>query len=78
MSTTSTRLTYDEFLKLPEQEGTHYELDEGELVIEPSPTFLHNRIRDRIAGRLSQFVKAHRFGEVIAEMDFRPRHSPRS
>jgi Uma2 family endonuclease len=71
MSTTSTRLTFDEFLKLPEREGTHYELDEGELVMEPSPTFLHNRIRDRIANRLSQFVKAHRLGEVIVEMDFR-------
>src|SRR5215472_16579458 len=70
MSTT-TRLTFDEFQKLPEQEGTRYELDEGELVIEPSPTFLHNRIRDRIAIRLSEFVKTHRIGEVIVEMDFR-------
>lgn len=51
MSPISTRLTYDEFLNLPEQEGTHYELDEGELVTEPSPTFLHNRIRDRIASK---------------------------
>jgi len=71
MSTTSTRLTFDEFLRLPEQEGTHYELDEGELVMEPSPTFLHNRIRDRIASRLREFVKTHRIGEVIVEMDFR-------
>jgi len=70
MSTT-TRLTFDEFLKLPEQEGTHYELDEGELVMEPSPTFLHNRIRDRIARRLFEFVEAQRLGEVIVEMDFR-------
>src|SRR5215469_16221962 len=68
---TTTRLTFDEFLKLPEQEGTHYELDEGELVMEPSPTFLHNRIRDRIASSLREFVKAHRIGEVIVDMDFR-------
>jgi Uma2 family endonuclease len=71
MSTTSTRLTFDEFQKLPEQEGTHYELDEGKLVMEPSPTFLHNRIRDRIARLLSEFVEAHLIGEVIVEMDFR-------
>ncbi len=71
MSSTTTRLTFDEFQKLPEQEGTRYELDEGELVMEPSPTFLHNRIRDRIASRLSEFVKVHRIGEVIVEMDFR-------
>ena len=39
--------------------------------MEPSPTFLHNRIRDRVAMRLSEFVKVHRLGEVIVEMDFR-------
>ena len=71
MSTTSARLTFDEFLKLPEQEGTHYELDEGELVLEHPPTFLHNRIRGRIARKLSEFVEAQRLGEVIVEMDFR-------
>jgi Uma2 family endonuclease len=68
---TITRLTFQEFEKLREQEGTRYELDEGELLMEPSPTFLHNRIRDRVASRLSAFVKAHRLGEVIVEMDFR-------
>lgn len=70
MSTT-TKFTFEEFQNLPEQEGARYELDEGELVMEPSPTFLHNRIRDRIATRLSEFVKSHRLGEVIVEMDFR-------
>lgn len=70
MSTT-TRLTFEEFEKLPEQEGTRYELDEGELLMEPSPTFLHNRIRDRIARRLTEFVEAHAFGEITVEMDFR-------
>src|SRR5262249_24025170 len=44
---------------------------EGELLMEPSPTFLHNRIRDRIARRLSDFVEAQRLGEVTVEMDFR-------
>jgi Uma2 family endonuclease len=71
MSSTTTKFTFEEFQNLPEQEGAHYELDEGELVMEPSPTFLHNRIRDRIAARLSEFVKAYRLGEVIVEMDFR-------
>ncbi len=71
MGSTTTKLTFEEFENLPEREGTLYELDEGELVMEPSPTFLHNRIRDRIAARLSEFVKAHRLGEVIVEMDFR-------
>ena len=68
---TTTRLTFDEFQKLPEQDGIHYELDEGMLVMEPSPTFRHNRIRDQIARRLTEFVKAHRLGEVTVETDFR-------
>ena len=68
---TTTRLTFEEFQRLPEQEGKTYELDEGELLMEPSPTFLHNRIRDRIARRLSDFVEKHRLGEVTVETDFR-------
>ena len=68
---TSTRLTFDEFARLPEAEGIAYELDEGELLMEPSPTFLHNRIRDRLARYLAEFVAAHRLGEITVEMDFR-------
>ena len=68
---TTTRLTFDEFANLPEQEGVRYELDEGTLVMEPSPTFRYNRIRDQIARRLTEFVKAHRLGEVTVETDFR-------
>lgn len=70
MSTT-TRLTFEEFEKLPEQEGVHYELDEGELLMEPSPTFFHNAVRARIAHRLREFVDAQQLGYVIEEMDFR-------
>ena len=68
---TSTRLTFDEFARLPEKEGTAYELDEGELRMEPSPIFLHNRIRDRVARHLAEFVAAHRLGEITVGMDFR-------
>ena len=70
MSTT-TRLTFEDFERLPEQEGILYELDEGELLMEPSPSFLHNRIRDRIARHLAKFVAEHRLGEITVEMDFR-------
>ncbi len=67
----TTRLTFEEFQNLPEREGTRYELDEGELLMEPSPTFFHNRVRDRIARRLSDFVESHNLGEVTVELDFR-------
>jgi Uma2 family endonuclease len=67
----TTKLTFDEFQKLPEREGIRYELDEGEVLVEPSPTFFHNRVRDKIARRLSEFVESHHLGDVIVEMDFR-------
>src|SRR5215469_3017852 len=70
MSTT-TRLTFAEFEMLPEKEGVHYELDEGTLLMEPSPALRHNLIRQRIAEHLTRFVRSHRLGIVVEEMDFR-------
>ncbi len=67
----TTKLTYEEFLTLPEEPGKRFELDRGELIVEPSPTFRHNRIRDRIARHLGDFVLAHRLGAVTIENDFR-------
>src|SRR5262249_15103688 len=66
----TTKLTLDDWLRLPEREGTIYELDEGELLMEPSPTLSHNRIRDRIARCLTGFVEDHQLGEVTIETDF--------
>jgi Uma2 family endonuclease len=67
----TTKLTFDEFQKLPEREGTIYELDEGELLMEPSPAVRHNLIRQRIAFKLMQFVESKHLGIVLEEMDFR-------
>jgi Uma2 family endonuclease len=64
-------LTFEEFERLPEEEGIRYELDEGVLLMEPSPVFRHNLIRQEIFIRLNEFVKSHRLGSVIVEMDFR-------
>ena len=68
---TTTRLTFEEFQRLPEPEGAIYELDEGELLVEPSPALRHNLIRQRIAMQLIQFVESKRLGVVVEEMDFR-------
>ena len=67
----TTRLTFEEFQKLPEREGTIYELDEGELLMEPSPALRHNLIRQRIALKLTQFLELKNLGIVVEEMDFR-------
>jgi Uma2 family endonuclease len=68
---TITRLTLAEYEKLPEREGTRYELDEGTLLMEPSPALRHNLIRQRIAEQLTGFVRSHHLGLVVEEMDFR-------
>ena len=68
---TITRLTFAQYEKLPEKEGTRYELDEGTLLREPSPALRHNLIRQRIAEQLTRFVRSHQLGVVVEEMDFR-------
>lgn len=68
---TTTRITFEEFQELPEREGAIYELDEGELLMEPSPALRHNLIRQRIAFKISEFAVFRRLGVVAEEMDFR-------
>ena len=67
----TTRLTFEEYERLPEKDATRYELDEGTLLMEPSPALRHNLIRQRIAAQLTQFVRSHQLGVVVEEMDFR-------
>ena len=67
----TTRLTFAEYEKLPQKEGTRYELDEGTLLMETLPALRHNLIRQRIAEQLTQFVRSHHLGVVVEEMDFR-------
>lgn len=71
MGTTTTKLSFEEYQQLPDTEGSGYELDEGTLVMLPSPSWWHNRIRDRIARRLEDFVGARKLGHVTVETEFR-------
>ena len=71
---TTTRLTFHEYQQLPEHEGTIYELDEGELLMEPSPALRHNLMRQRITMELMQFVEARGLGVVVEDIDFHLAH----
>ncbi|HEX5434269.1 MAG TPA: Uma2 family endonuclease [Candidatus Angelobacter sp.] len=71
MGTTTTKLSFEQFQHLPEREGAIYELDEGNLLMEPSPAARHNLIRQRIAMRLMEFIDPKKLGIVLEEMDFR-------
>jgi Uma2 family endonuclease len=70
---TTTKLTFEEYTRLQEtaEEHLRYELDEGELVLTPSPTPYHNIVRYRLRRALTDFVEAKEMGLVIDETDFR-------
>jgi Uma2 family endonuclease len=69
---TKTWISAEEYEALPEAEnGVEYELSEGELIVVPSPTLFHNRIRDEILVRFRVFLRQHpHLGEVTSETDF--------
>ncbi len=64
-----TLMTCEDYAALQEPEGMRYELSEGELVVTPSASFLHNDVRDNLSARLRTFVESHKLGEVTSETD---------
>jgi Uma2 family endonuclease len=58
------RLTYEEFLELPEIKG-RYEVVDGELIIAPSPTPKHQFNSRNLFLLLHHFVASHQLGEVL-------------
>jgi Uma2 family endonuclease len=66
---TKTLLTVEDYAALDEPEGVRYELSEGELIVTPSSSYLHNDVRDDFNARLKAFVKSHRLGGVTSETD---------
>jgi len=62
-------LSTKEYAALEEPEGVRYELSEGELIVTPSRSYLHNEIRDELNARLRAFVKSQGLGGVTSETD---------
>jgi len=69
---TTTKLSLEEFQKLQDtaEETVRYELDEGELIVTPSPTSRHNIVRYRLRRALTDFVQLNNLGLVLDETDF--------
>ena len=59
-TTTRVRFTYEDYLNAPEDK--RYELLDGELIMVPSPTFLHQNTVMELAYRVIGFVKRHDLG----------------
>lgn len=62
---TATRMTYEEFMALPGEEGKHYELIEGELVVNPAPLVKHQRIVRKLLTALDRYFEERGGGEVL-------------
>lgn len=66
MDATATRLTFEEFLSLPEPEdGSKLEYWDGEVIVVPSPGYDHGKIARRLGARLGDFADAHGIGDVL-------------
>lgn len=66
-----TLFTLDQFEQLPPQEGKLLELNEGELYFMSPGRPRHNRVRDRLARRLTEVVEKAGLGEIFVETEFR-------
>lgn len=64
---TTTKLTLDEFLALPETEPAS-ELIDGEVVQKPTPTYEHAIIQTLLSFVLTLFLRAHPIGVAGSEM----------
>jgi Uma2 family endonuclease len=70
MSTQAGLVTVEEYLKLPEPQGGHYELHHGEVVLVPPPKRGHHRVQGRIRTVMKALVGDK--GVVEIEFGFRP------
>lgn len=70
MSTPTLRYDWDysDYARLPD-DGNHYEVLDGELLVTPSPTPLHQRVSFRLAMLLDAYVTRHSLGVVIPDVD---------
>lgn len=60
------KLTYQDYLELPEEPGYRYEIVDGVLLKDPSPTVLHQRVSRRLQRILEDyFADADPAGEVF-------------
>ena len=64
MPETTGRWTRDMVLALPD-DGNRYELFDGELLVTPTPSWLHQRVVRAFYDRLVPYVRAHDLGEVL-------------
>lgn len=61
---TSIKLTYEDYLAIPD-DGRRHEIIDGEYYVSPSPTFKHQLIVAKLIRRIGNHVEAHDLGWVV-------------
>ena len=59
------RFHYEDYQSLPESMSARYELLDGDLLMVPAPTVMHQRILRNLGFILQQFVREHDLGEIL-------------
>jgi Uma2 family endonuclease len=67
---TATLLTVEQFEQLPQEDGVHYELKDGELVKTADANAGHEQTKSLILCALVPYVVQHPIGRVYAEASF--------
>lgn len=62
---TTTKLTYEDYVKLPD-DGNRYEIIDGELLVNPAPVPLHQLVVGEIWFALKSHFREHGGGKVIS------------
>ena len=60
------RLTYQDYVNLPESDDKRYELIDGELYLAPSPTTVHQSISGALFAAIRHYVVSNDVGRVYA------------
>jgi Uma2 family endonuclease len=64
------RLTIDDFERLPQERAYYHELVDGELVDVSGNTLGHNQLRDLLISMLLFYVKERKLGRVVGEQEY--------
>jgi Uma2 family endonuclease len=59
---------YSDYARLPD-DGNHYEVLDGELLVTPSPSPDHQNVMGRLYLLLAPYLERHRLGMVIMDVD---------
>lgn len=65
---TTSEWTWAEYARLPD-DGNRYEVIDGELCVTPAPGIPHQRIAATLFRLLSEYIEAHRLGEMLWDVD---------